>query len=200
MSVRRTRVVAVWLLLAALGILIAALEYTDVVAARAHRPGALDSRMLVPIPVAQLGAVELADAGARHRFERDASGAWFYHGAHRGSEAAHAHDVDPVLSRTIERALLAFGRTRIERSFGRVTDGTLYGVTTPRILILIYRASETQPVIQYAVGDLAPDAASRYVDVVGGAGVVTIPGYQIDNLLALVDTVTSTSGRSPGLR
>ena len=199
MRARGIRIVAVWLLLAALGLLIAGLEYWDVVAARAHRGGPGDARMLVPIPLAQLAALELVDAGVRHRFERDAAGAWFYHGAHTGSEGAHAHDVDPALSRTIDGALLAFGRTRIERSLGRVPDGASYGVTTPRILVLIYRASELQPVVQYAVGDLAPDTASRYVDIMGGPGVVTIPSYQIDNLLALVATVTSAprSPRSP---
>jgi hypothetical protein len=30
---------------------------------------------------------------------------------------------------------------------------------------------------------------SRYVDMVGGAGIVTIPGYQIDNLLSLIAAV-----------
>jgi hypothetical protein len=44
------------------------------------------------------------------------------------------------------------------------------------MVILVYRAREAQPLAQYAVGDVAPDAISRYVDAVGGAGVVTIPG------------------------
>ena len=41
-----------------------------------------------------------------------------------------------------------------------------------------------------------PDTVSRYVDVVGAAsGVVTIPNYQIDNLLALIDSVAGSPTR-----
>jgi hypothetical protein len=67
-------------------------------------------------------------------------------------------------------------------------------------VILLYRPSATQPLVQYAVGDVAPDTVSRYVDVVGAAsGVVTIPNYQIDNLLALIDSVaTSPTRRAAG--
>jgi hypothetical protein len=36
------------------------------------------------------------------------------------------------------------------------------------------------------VGHVAPDTVSRYVMVVGSPAVVTIPKYQIDNLLDLV--------------
>ncbi len=47
---------------------------------------------------------------------------------------------------------------------------------------------------------LAPDTVSRYVMVVGRPVVVTIPGYQIDNLLALVQAAgaTSASTAPPG--
>ena len=56
-----------------------------------------------------------------------------------------------------------------------------------------------QPLAQYAVGDIAPDTLSRYVLVVGSSTVVTIPNYQIDNMLALIDTVAgkSAAGRRP---
>jgi hypothetical protein len=89
--------------------------------------------------------------------------------------------------------MAAFGRTRIERQLARDREAGAYGVTAPRIVILAYRRQESQPLVQYAVGDVAPDGVSRYVDVVGGPGIVTIPGYQIDNLLALIDGVKSAA-------
>jgi len=185
----RSRLVAVWGLVAVLVGAIVVIEHTDLVRPRPGRASVADSRLLLPVPVEQLGAIEVADAGTRHGFARDATGAWFYHGVHTATEGPHAHTVDPAMGRRIEQAFLAFGRTRIERRLPRDQDARAYGVTTPRILILVYRPNESQPLVQYAVGDIAPDTVSRYVEVVGGPGVVTIPNYQIDNLLTLIDTV-----------
>jgi hypothetical protein len=189
MSVASPRLVVVWGLFAALLVVVVAFEYGDLVTGSSGRVRTSDGRMLLPVPVDQLGALEIADGGTRHRFERDAAGAWFYHGVHTGSEGQHAHAADPAVARRIEDAVLAFGRTRIERQLPRDADTKAFGVTTPRTVILIYRRDDSRPLAQYAVGDVAPDALSRYVDVVGGPGVVTIPGYQIDNLLSLIQTV-----------
>lgn len=191
----RSRVVAVWLVLAALAGAIAVMEYRDLVAARAGRTGPVDPRRLLPVPVEQLGALEIADAGRLHRFERDADGAWFYHGAHTGAEGDHTHGADPATAQRIGQAVAAFGRARIERHVTGDGGGATYGVTTPRVVILAYRPGDRQPIAQYAVGDVAPDTVSRYVEVVGGPGVVTIPDYQVENLLALVRAVADTAGQ-----
>jgi hypothetical protein len=186
--------VVVWLVFAALIGVVVAVEYRDVMASRSARGPAVDSRLLVPVPLEQLGAVEIADAGTLHRFERDAAGAWFYHGAHSGAEAAHAHASDAATAARIQQAFQALGRARMERRLPAGGDPRMYGLTAPRVLILVYRAGDRQPLAQYAVGDVAPDTLSRYVDVVG-VGVVTIPSYQIDNLLALVAAVAGTPAR-----
>ena len=174
-----------WGLAAALAVVIGTIQYLD------HRrapsgEGAADGRALLPVPVEQLGALEIADAGRLHRFERDPAGTWFYHGVHAASEAAHTHVADPALSARIERAVEAFGRTRRERDFALGRDGGAYGVASPEIVVLVYGPRQTQPLAQYAVGHMAPDALSRYVMVVGQPVVVTIPNYQIENLLGLV--------------
>lgn len=184
------RVIAVWVVAAGLIGAVIAIEVADHARAPSPRDDTADPRWLLPLPVDRLGAIEIADAGTLHRFERSAAGTWFYHGAHSGSDGAHTHRVEPTLAPRIEQALLAFGRTRIERQLGRGSDPNAFGVTTPRMVILVYRPSESQPLAQYAVGDLAPDTASRYVEVIGGSGVVTIPDYQIDNLRALIALVT----------
>jgi hypothetical protein len=182
----RPGLVAVWLLLAVLVGAIVVIEYTDRRRAGSAGTGETDARMLVSVPVDHLGAIEVAVSGRLHRFERDASGTWFYHGIHTGATDAHTHAADPVLAERIERTMAAFGRTRIERDFVVGSEGAVYGVTTPEILVLVYRPNQSQPVAQYAVGNVAPDTVSQYVMLVGRPVVVTIPKYQIDNVLALI--------------
>jgi hypothetical protein len=189
----RGRLAAVWLVFFVLVGAIVAIEYTDLVRPKSAREGSADPSMLLPVPVAELGAIEIANAGTLHRFERDAAGAWFYHGIHTGAEGAHRHSADPAMAARIERAFAAFGRTRIERQFALKTSPGSYGVMRPETLILVYRPHDPQPFVQYAVGDVAPDTLSRYVLAVGSPTVATIPNYQIDNLLALIQTVGGTS-------
>ena len=182
---------------AALGVLVAVIgvvEYRDRPTPSGDRD-AVDARSLLPVPVAQLGAVEIADRGRLHRFERAATGAWFYHGVHTAATAAHTHTADAELSERIEQAFAALGRARVERQFELEGDGAAYGLTAPEVVILVYRAEQSQPLAQYAVGTVAPDTVSRYLTLVGRRRVVTIPAYQIDNLLALVQAAArSESG------
>jgi hypothetical protein len=67
-------------------------------------------------------------------------------------------------------------------------------VAAPELVILAYRAGASQPLVQYAVGHVAPDTVSRYVLVVGRRTVATIPGYQIDNLRTLIRPGTPEAG------
>ena len=189
---RRRGLVAVWTILAVLGGIIVVVEYRDRLHA-ASGPSEEDPRRLLPIPVERLGAIEIADAGRLHRFERDDAGRWFYHGVHTGAEASHTHTADPALTERIERTMTAFGRTRVEREFPLVGAGMEYGVATPETVVLVYRPRQRQPLAQYAIGQVAPDTVSRYVLVVGRPVVATIPGYQVDNLLALVRSVGDTA-------
>jgi len=195
---RRRGLVAVWVVLGILVVGIAALEIAD--RRRAPSDEEANARHLLPLPVAELGAVEIADRGRLHRFERDVAGAWFYHGVHAATEAEHTHGTDPVLAERIERALAAFGRTRIERRFTLDRDAAAYGLTPPEVVILLYRPSQLQPLAQYAVGAVAPDTASRYVMLVGSPVVVTIPSYQVENLRSLVQAASQAPAASPGRR
>jgi hypothetical protein len=182
------RLTVVWGVLLVLVGAIIAIELTD--RARTQRgdgeQASRDPRLLLPVPLEDVGAIEVAHAGAVHRFERDAASAWFYHGVHVNADAAHAHRADPAMAQRIETALQGFGRTRMERSLPTGVAGQQYGLATPQMVILVYRPKELQPLLQVAVGDVAPDTFSRYVMVVGSSSVVTIANFQIDNLLALV--------------
>ena len=195
---RRRGLVTVWAVLGVLVVVGAALEIAD--RRRTVSSDGAEARHLVPVPVAELGAVEIADRGRLHRFERDPAGRWFYHGVHAGTEAVHTHGADPALAERIERALAAFGRTRIERRFTLGRDAAAYGLTPPDVVILVYRPRESQPLAQYAVGAVAPDTASRYVMLVGSSVVVTIPNYQIENLQSLVADAAATPPVTAGQR
>lgn len=186
----RPRLLAVWLALLVLVGAIAAVEYAERVESGGRdgneaRDGA-DPGLLLPVPMDQISAIEVGHAGTLHRFERDSAGAWFYHGAHTGSEAVHEHRADPAMAERIANAIAALGRTRIERRFALDTQAKQYGVTAPGTLVLLYRTNDPQPFAQYAIGDVAPDTFSRYVLRIGSAEVVTIANYQVENLLALI--------------
>jgi hypothetical protein len=203
-SGKRSRLLAVWLLLAGLVGAIVVIEYTDFIRPQPGHDGHGSSaaRLLLPVPVQQLGAIEVVHNWILHRFERDAAGVWFYH-VHRHDTAAsadHRHEADPAIASRLEEAFAAFGRTRLERQFALKTDARDYGVTRPEMFIMVYRPGDLQPLAQYAIGDLAPDMLSRYVLIVGSAAVATIPNYQIDNLLAVIEAVAGKAAAGQATR
>lgn len=187
------RLIAVWLLFVALAVAIVLVERQHRTATSASE-GSRDERRLLPVEVAQLGAIEVMHKGTLHRFERDSAGAWFYHGIHTGSEQQHGHNSDPAVAAQIEKAFTGFGRTRMERQFPLNIQADEFQVTRPEIFIMVYQSKEAQPLARYAVGIVAPDGVSRYVLPVGSTYVMTIANYQIDNLLNLIQAV----GEKPG--
>ena len=187
------RLIVVWMLFVALAIAIVLIERQHRTATSAAE-SSRDERRLLPVEVAQLGAIEVMHKGILHRFERDSAGAWFYHGIHTGSEQQHGHNADPLAAAQIEKAFTGFGRTRMERQFPLNVQADEFQVTRPEIFIMVYRPKEVQPLARYAVGIVAPDGVSRYVLPVGNTYVVTIANYQIDNLLNLIQAV----GEKPG--
>ena len=188
------RLIAVWLLFVALAVAIVLVERQHRTATSAAA-GSRDERRLLPVEVAQLGAIEVMHKGTLHRFERDSAGAWFYHGIHTGSEQQHGHNADPAIAAQIEKAFTGFGRTRMERQFPLNIQADEFQVTRPEIFIMVYQSKEAQPLARYAVGIVAPDGVSRYVLPVGSTYVMTIANYQIDNLLNLIRSVAEKSGQ-----
>jgi len=187
----RPRLIVVWGLLALLVGAIVAVELHD----RAAEPSAgsrpaRDARLLLPVSIDEVGAIEIAYNGAVHRFERDSAGAWFYHSAHAQPQAGHVHQADPAMAGRIAKALAGFDRARIERQFPPEKGLEAYGVAKPQMIVLVYRTNDPQPLAQYAVGDIAPDTLSRYVMIIGTPVISTIANYQIDNLTGLIQTVS----------
>lgn len=152
---------------------------------------AVQNRDLLPLPVAELGAIEIAVEGKLHRFERDSNGTWFYHGAHAQLAAGHGHATDPLLAERMTKSFNALDSARMEREAPFDKDSDRFGVVAPYMILIVYKPSESQPLAQYAIGDLAPDDLVRYVHLVGTQRVVTLPQYHVDNLLGVIQAASA---------
>lgn len=184
---RRLRLGLLWTVLAVLALIIWRAELQ-----RSERIGAApvaESRRLLPVPIDEIGVVEIMARGTMHRFERDPAGAWFYHGAHDASQASHEHVSDPARAATIDTAMIAFGRMQREQQIPLPEAGDEYGVARPELFILVYRPGSDAPLARYAVGSASPDGYSRYLLPVGAPGLVTVPDFHIKNLLALIEAM-----------
>jgi hypothetical protein len=189
------RLVAIWGVLLVLAVVIFIGERQ-----RSEQLGVSSQRVvpwLLPAPMEKLGAVEIMVKGSMHRFERDAEGRWFYHGAHDASKAEHGHSTDPQMAALIDKAMIAFGRVQREQKIAIKAGEDEYGVTRPDVFILVYLPKTDEPLARYAVGTIAIDSVSRYVLPVGAAEIVTIPDFHIKNLLALIDAVKIAGATKP---
>ncbi len=187
----RGRTKVVWLVLAVMVTVVAGLQLRDRAQERAEAEIPSGPQMVMPAPLEEIGAIEIAVAGNLHRFSRDETGAWFYHGVHAGPQSAHEHVPNPEMSEKIAKAFGALSRARIERRLEMPENGDPFNVTRPDMIILVYLTGQLEPRMRYSVGDLAPDDLSRYIHVAGTRDVITIPDYQIRNLLDLIKTVTA---------
>lgn len=193
----RGKLVAIWVVLLVLAGIIVAIELTDRSAERAEEhfeaQGGDRSRKFVPVALEDIGAVEIAHAGALHRFERDEAGVWFYHGAHAPASGTHGHPADPAAAERIAKAFGGMSRAKFEREFPFDPKVQDYGVLNPQTLVLLYRKGEAQPLVQYAIGDMAPDGVSRYVLKVGASKVDTLPDYHVQNIVGLAQAATASA-------
>jgi hypothetical protein len=189
---RGGRSVTVWAILAVLLIVVAVLELRDQ-PSQSDEETPAGPQFLMPAPLEEIAAIEIAVDGNLHRFSRDEQGAWFYHGIHAGPQSVHEHVPDPEMSEKISKFLGGLGRTRIERRF-TLSDNDAFGVTRPDMIILVYLPDQIEPRARYSVGDIAPDKLSRYVHIAGTSEVVSIANYQIRNIQSLLETVTSQPG------
>lgn len=158
-----------------------------------------DPKWLLPIPYAELGALEIMHRDGLHRFERNGDGQWFYHGVHGADTGDHDHRADTAMAASIGEALAMFSRAQREQSVPLQDGGEEYGVVRPELLILAYRPRGSEPVLRLAVGTVTPDGYARYVLPVGASEAVTIPNYHVTNLLTLIDaagkSIAAVTGR-----
>ena len=196
MNAGRHRLRLTWLLLAVLVGLIVFIQFREDegdVGDDGHGHAAAESKMLLSLPVNELGAIEIATDGSLHRFERDATGNWFYHGAHAAAVADHGHEMNLALSERINKVFAGLDNAKRERDAPYDKDKDVFGVVVPKIILIVYRPKESQPLSQIAVGDIAADGLSRYVHQIGSDKVYTLPEYHIQNLISAVRIATAPS-------
>ena len=184
MSRSRIRLLLIWAVLGALAVTIYIAEHKR--SANLNAPIVKDEKKLLPVPMEELGAVEIMAAGTMHRFERDTAGLWFYHGMHDQTKTEHGHKADPEFAKVIDKAMITLGRARYERTLP-LSGSDEFGVTRPELFIAVYLPAVMEPAARYAVGITTPDNFGRYVLQVGGTSVVTVAEYQITSLIKLID-------------
>lgn len=190
---RKQKLIVIGAVLAVLAVVIFIKEneYIQTIEAPA---GAHDQKWLFPMPLEEVGAIEVMRKGQLHRFEKDEAGTWFYHGQQDlANTKEHAHRADPLAATTIQQAIGMFSRTRKEQQIPLQPGKDEYNVSRPDILIMIYRPKKSEPSGSFAVGTVSPDGYSRYILQVGATEAVTIPEYQITNLMAMIDAVSKNA-------
>lgn len=196
MSQRRGKVALIWIAVLALATVIFVKERE--LALSVEQPEGHDPKWLVPVALEEIGALEILRKGQLHRFERDDKGIWFYHGQQDDPNIKdHAHRADPLAATTIAQAVAMFVRTRKEQPIPLQPSKDEYGVSRPDILIMVYQPKKSEPVARFSVGMVSPNGYSRYVLAVGANEAVTIPEYQITNLMAMIDAVSKNPLPTP---
>lgn len=196
MSQRRGKVALIWIAVLALAAVIFVKERE--LALSVEQPEGHDPKWLVPVALEEIGALEILRKGQLHRFERDDKGIWFYHGQQDDPNIKdHAHRADPLAATTIAQAVAMFVRTRKEQPIPLQPGKDEYGVSRPDILIMVYQPKKSEPVARFSVGMVSPNGYSRYVLAVGANEAVTIPEYQITNLMAMIDAVSKNPLPTP---
>ncbi|MBM3365644.1 MAG: hypothetical protein FJY48_08040 [Betaproteobacteria bacterium] len=188
MKPRRKQLLLVWGLVAVLAVVISIEETRR--AQQVEVSTTRSEKFLLPLPLEQIGAIEILRKGQLHRFERDETGAWLYHGQQdEANAAAHTHRADPLVASTIAQAITMFSRTQKEQPIPLKPGQDEYGVSRPDILVMVYALKATDPITRLAVGTVSPDGYSRYVLPVGANEAVTIAEYQLTNLVAMINAV-----------
>lgn len=188
------RVVYVWLLLLALGVLIAAVEGT---ALFTSPPPERTGRFPVfTFGEDELGAVEAIWQGRTATVVRDPGGLWLRHdGSHRhgtgSSDAGGEHRPDPQHSRAIAEQLAVSARMLADRRMLPDRSLDAYGLVKPQLMLAFYArkgnaVDYTRPLDVLYVGDMLTTGYSYYTMRDGDREVTLIPRYQIALLLALL--------------
>jgi len=192
---KRSRSLAIWGCLAAALVVIYVVEETDIfgpdVYHDIHGDVIKESRAILAAGFGAIAAVELAHDGATYRFDRDASGAWYYHHHDTPVPASDPHDhvADADWAALIDKAFGVFSRTQYLRNLGSGFDGADYGLEPPILAIGLFADKTDNPIVRYTVGDVEPDQLRQYAWRSDKDEIATIPIYQVENIMQLIAAV-----------
>jgi hypothetical protein len=155
------------------------------------------AKLLLPVSLEQIWAIEVVFEGKLHRLERDGNGNWFLHvGQHTHSGNSPGHVADPTQAKIIANALEAFDQTQIESLAVRHAGPEQierYGLSRPVIIALVYARDSSSPLARIEIGNMAADAFGRYVRLAATGDVVTIAAYESERLIELLKAIGAVS-------
>ncbi len=143
--------------------------------------GARPSVLFLPMTFANIWAVEIVEAGALMRFERDPAGDWFRHvGHHVHKPGGFVHKADPKKAPLIAEEFAALQRASIELVIARHPDPVMlakYGLDHPSVIMMLYARDLLGAVARVEFGKPTPDGFARYARVSETDSIVTVPRY-----------------------
>ncbi len=138
-------------------------------------------RLLVPLAIDDVAAVEIYARDKAYRFERDPTGAWLLHWHAPGEDPNTVHRADPAQSGRIATALAAFSQTRILATVASGAPGDTYGLVDPAAIIILFTQDKARPPLDFTVGNLAD--LGRYLQLPDHKEIVAVPDDQIKSLI-----------------
>ena len=89
----------------------------------------------------------------------------------------------------IDKAFGVFSRTQYLRNLGSGFDGADYGLEQPILAIGLFADKTDNPIVRYTVSDVEPDQLRQYAWRSDKDEIVTIPIYQVENIMQLIAAV-----------
>ncbi|MBV8398348.1 MAG: DUF4340 domain-containing protein [Acetobacteraceae bacterium] len=149
--------------------------------------------LLLPLPIADIWAVEIVAQGQLTRFERDNAGLWFHHfGQHVHVSLADAHVADPVRAPLIATELDALDDARAQKVAPTDTSGNAdqdlerYGLARPPFILLLYARDNSSPAARIEFGGMTADDTRQYARDRLGIEIIIIDSKESEHLRRLL--------------
>ena len=159
--------------------------------------GERGAKLLLPVSIGQLWAIEIVSRGALYRFERDPAGRWFHHvGQHVHLPGGLVHQADPTLAPLIETELTGLDRLSIARIVARHPDAAglaSAGLEHPATILLLYSRDTAGPVARIEFGNPAADGLDRYARIQQSDVLVVVSDDAARHLAALLQLAGTPS-------
>ena len=152
--------------------------------------GERGTKLLLPVSMAQVWAVEILTHSALYRFERDPAGLWFHHiGHHVHLPGGLVHHANPTLAPLIEAELAALDRLPTARIVAQHPDPAelaSVGLEHPATMLLLYSRDTAGPVARIEFGNSAGDGPDRYARIQQSDALVISPDDVAQHLTTLL--------------
>lgn len=159
--------------------------------------GERNGKLLLPVSITQIWAIEIVSRGALYRFERDPAGLWFHHiGQHVHLPGGFVHHADLSLAALIEAELTGLERLPIARIVARHPDAAGLagaGLDHPATILLLYSRDNAGPVARIELGNPAADGLGSYALIQQSDALAIVPDDAARHLATLLQLAGTPS-------